>query len=82
MYSISISPSFSDQDQKRASIESFRYQYYIGVLGDIRLGVDERGYDHNHQNELNIILGFLREVNNSFSIEKLQNIIDSLGNPQ
>jgi len=77
-YSISISPSFSDQDQSRASILSCRYQYYIGVLGDIRLGIEKWGYNLSHQNDLNIILQFLREVNDSFSVPILEMIVDCL----
>ena len=77
----SIRPNFPN-DRNQATLTSYQYSYFTGVLGEIRLGIEERGYNRSHQHELNIILRFLREVDDSTLTEKLQRIIDSLGNPQ
>ena len=77
----SIRPD-SPHDTNEATLISHRYSYYAGVLDEIRLGIEEWGYNRNHQHELNIILRFLREVNDATLTGKLQRIIGSLGNPQ
>ena len=63
-----------------------RYQAKLSDYGDIldqiRGEIETHGYSRSHQNDLGIILQFLKKVNNSELSEKLQNIIDSLGNPQ
>ena len=77
----SIRPDFRD-DRNQAKLISHRYSYFAGVLDEIRLGIEEWGYNRNHQYELKVILRFLREVDDSTLTEKLQRIIESLGNPQ
>ena len=78
----SIRPDFPNHERNQANLTSHRYSYFAGVLDETRLGIEEWGYNRSHQHELNIILRFLREVNDSTLTEKLQRIIDSLGNPQ
>ena len=78
----SIRPDVSNNERNRANLISHRYSYFAGVLDEIRLGIEEWGYNRSHQNDLNIILRFLRDVNDSTLTGKLQRIIDSLGNPQ
>ena len=77
----STRPNFPG-DRNQANLTSHRYNFYAGVVDETRLGIEESGYNRNHQHELNIILRFLREVNDSILAETLQRIIDSLGNPQ
>ncbi len=68
------------------SIFSRRYSYFGDVLDGIRLSIAESGYDRNNKHELLVILRFLREVEilssrESELADKLQRIIESLGNP-
>ena len=76
----SIKPGFRDRDQ--VTLLSEQYRYFGGVLDEMRLGIEEWGYSRNYEHDLNIILRFLKEVGDSELSEKLQSIIDSLGEPQ
>ena len=55
---------------------------YGDLLDQIRVEIEASGYLPTHQHELNIILNFLTRVDDSKLSEKLQSIIDSLGEPQ
>ena len=77
-----IRPDLSDAERNEINLKSQRYSHFAGVLDEIRLGIEEWGYNRGHQRGLNIVLRFLREVNDSTLSEKLQRIIDSLGSPQ
>ena len=61
---------------------SIKYKDYGKDPDQVRTEIAERGYYRSHQHDLDIILKFLKRVNDSELSEKLQNIIDSLGNPQ
>ena len=77
----SINPQLSERERNRIMLISHRYSYYGGVLDEIRLGIETWDYSRNNQHELGIILSFLQQVNDSELSEKLQSIIDSLGEP-
>ena len=76
----SIKPGIRYRDE--GVLLSEQYRYFGGVVDEIRLGIETHGYYRNHQHELAVILSFLKEVGNSELSEKLQSIIDSLGEPE
>lgn len=55
---------------------------YGRFLNEIRLEIETHGYSRTHQHELGIILKNLKKVDDSTLSEKLQGIIDSLGELQ
>ena len=80
-YHDSIRPDYQ-YDRNIAALYSEQYRFYGGFLDQIRLGIEVRGYNRSAQHDLNIILRLLREVGEgSTLVDKLQNIIDSLGEP-
>ena len=72
----------SDDERDAATLRSHRYETCGHTLDQIRLKIEAHGYLLADQYELNNILVFLIEVNDSDLSERLQEIINSLGDPQ
>ena len=72
-------PTLSNDDRNLIFSVSQRYNHFGCVLDEVRLGIEVLGYKLRHYDDLLIILRFLEEFNNSKLQDKLQGIIDALG---
>ena len=69
-------------DQRNiASIRSDRYKRCSCFIDQIRCEIEGHRYTLHHQNELRIVLEFLKGVDDSELSQRLQEIIDALGDP-
>ena len=78
----SMRSDLPNNERNQAKVRSDKYHAYGGALDQIRLEIEERGYYRSHQHDLDIILKYLKKINDSTLSDKLQKIIDSLGSPQ